>query len=581
MSDIASRNAFRLLAVASGASPPETNSNPIDPEGITDKQCPQTALTSTSFQQLKDRTMTTSPVFSSESPTSVPGRQSRGTWLLATAVLTLLVVGWIGNVVIASRYRAEQVVRDNRQPMQQLPLTSGVSQTIPRQSNASTFAVNQQITQAYSPNTMNTQFNTSPVQYNNLQQSPQPNTTYYAYPTPAPNRAEDAATNEINKLLNQLRTAAGDQKKELRKSLTEAVGKLFDLRHATQAKQVEKLEAELAEAKELLQKRGDRKDEIVDRRIAELLQSADDLAWNREVANQPRPATNYPVVPKTYAPSSLPSGYYPVPPAASYPSNSYGTQLNFPPTPYYSNPPPLSSTPTQLIPMSTQSSLSTGSIEPAPSARGAYSAQAPSSAPLNSSSVSGWQSSNTPAVRSTTTAGSQKNWSTFENQPDAESTTTQPSAKSNDLTIGTYANSKVVIEAAYAYEEALDLAIETKQLSTSGAVSAREQSTCKRNAAKAKAIWEATLQDLEHRRKALEQEGRGLEARIEASSAQEQRAAMQAELEKAKLELVSAVEAQAMAEHFRLSLLERLEKQLEQTAETKSEEQKPAPPTDQ
>ncbi len=104
--------------------------------------------------------------------------------------------------------------------------------------------------------------------------------------------AEQSVTSQINQIRNQLRSATGDQKKELRTALTTAVGKLFDLRHAAQAKQVEKLEEELAEAKELHKKRGERKGEIVDRRIAELLQAPDDLAWNRNIVGQLNGAQN-------------------------------------------------------------------------------------------------------------------------------------------------------------------------------------------------------------------------------------------------------------------------------------------------
>ncbi len=88
-------------------------------------------------------------------------------------------------------------------------------------------------------------------------------------------------TAQINQLRKQYLAATADQEKEgLRKSLKAAVDKLFDLRHAAHAKQVDKLDSELKQAKELLKKRSDRKDEIVERRMAELLETPDDLAWN-------------------------------------------------------------------------------------------------------------------------------------------------------------------------------------------------------------------------------------------------------------------------------------------------------------
>ena len=328
--------------------------------------------------------MSTSSVVSTETP--ITSRHwSRRFWLLSMAGAVVLVAGGVGYVAMYnSRVRAEQLAQyqmlQNRDQMQllQLPVTSGTGQTFATQRLAQT-------NKSYSQQP-NTYSSTLPVvQQNNLQyQSPQ----YYTIPNLPVNKAEAAATQEISELSKQLRTATGDQKKALRKSLTDAVGKLFDLRHAAQAKQVEKLESELAEAKELLKKRSERKDEIVDRRIAELLQSADDLAWNREIAN---PATNY-ALPNASTLNGT-NSIYTVPPSGSYPGyqvappSPYGTAPNYSPTPgaLYSNPVPLSSTRPQLLPMVTPGSGQPSLLQTAPSSIDPNSIYSAPSAPAASS----------------------------------------------------------------------------------------------------------------------------------------------------------------------------------------------------
>ena len=315
--------------------------------------------------------MSTSSVVSTETPFT-PRRRSLRIWLLSMAGAVVLAAGWIGYVaMLNSRVRAEQLgayqAAQSRDQMRIPAYLNGTGQTFATQRLAQNNNPNSQQGNTYSSNV-------PVVQQNNLQYQQSQLMGNYSNPTPPVDRAEAAATQSINELSNQLSNATGEQKKALRKSLTEAVGKLFDLRHAAQAKQVEKLESELAEAKELLKKRSERKDEIVDRRIAELLQSADDLAWNRGIANPPVPATNYALPPNGYPQALLPNGTYNTVPSGSYPysvvPNPYNTAPTYspgtPPGTLYSNPVPPSSTRPQLIPMLSPDSGQSSLLETAP-----------------------------------------------------------------------------------------------------------------------------------------------------------------------------------------------------------------------
>ena len=412
--------------------------------------------------------------------------------------------------------------------------------------------------------------------------SPSPNVTYatpanvsrtYTSPT------ERAAAEDIVQLVNKLRQANGEKKSELRKSLNEAVSKQFELRHAAQAKQVEKLEAELAEAKELHKKRGERKDEITERRIAELLESADDLAWNRELVAQPRAPSNY----------SLPNGnaqpyfHEMVPPSGPNQPYPYG-----PPTRYYPNstplyPVPQSSTPSQFNPLNAPDAGQPSLLQSTPSVSLTYSN---SNQPLPAAELNSAASVPTlPEVRD----------DTFTDSPAA---TLEPAAnqivKRNDLLAGSVdatvaagdallevvgnkpsnfgdpsgRSSTTIIEAAYAYEEALENAIEAKELAQTGAVSNRELSSAKRNASKTRAIWNNVLKDVTARIEILKAEIEIKEHRNPREKILEHKI----EIAKLNAESQSLAENINWAREFAIKSLETLEKQLEQSKEQKSEQ---------
>jgi hypothetical protein len=70
-----------------------------------------------------------------------------------------------------------------------------------------------------------------------------------------------------------------EEKKELRKKLTDILNQLFDAHIQQQEKEMADLEKQLAELKALLKKRQDNKSAIVDRRIDTLVQEANGMGW--------------------------------------------------------------------------------------------------------------------------------------------------------------------------------------------------------------------------------------------------------------------------------------------------------------
>ena len=111
-----------------------------------------------------------------------------------------------------------------------------------------------------------------------------------------------------------------EKKTEARKQLTRMVEQELDSRFASQEAELSLLEKRIADAKTKLAQRTNRKKEIVERRIAELLSEPDDLAWNADgnlkTLNDSLPPSypnannvNYPLnaIGPNLFPSSLPS----------------------------------------------------------------------------------------------------------------------------------------------------------------------------------------------------------------------------------------------------------------------------------
>ena len=71
-----------------------------------------------------------------------------------------------------------------------------------------------------------------------------------------------------------------DEKKEIRKKLTDVLSQQFDQRLQQQQKEVDDLEKQIASLKDVLKKRTAAKATIVERRIDQLVQEAEGLGWN-------------------------------------------------------------------------------------------------------------------------------------------------------------------------------------------------------------------------------------------------------------------------------------------------------------
>ena len=116
------------------------------------------------------------------------------------------------------------------------------------------------------------------------------NPAQYVFYVGQPN-AED-----VSQLAAKYAKAEGeDEKRDIRKKLTETVGHQFDEHMKVQEKELEALEKQVASVKATMRKRSDAKSAIVERRIEQLLYEADSLGWaGAETNNMFRPFHPYP-----------------------------------------------------------------------------------------------------------------------------------------------------------------------------------------------------------------------------------------------------------------------------------------------
>lgn len=120
---------------------------------------------------------------------------------------------------------------------------------------------------------------------------------------------KDPQTNQLAKQF--VKTDKEDEKKEIRKKLTDVLNNQFDLHVQQQQKELEELEKQIANLRTVLKKRVDAKASIVDRRFEQLVQDAQGLGWN--VPNAPRGMIGSGSIPQPVAPTVMMPGN--VPPA--------------------------------------------------------------------------------------------------------------------------------------------------------------------------------------------------------------------------------------------------------------------------
>lgn len=146
--------------------------------------------------------------------------------------------------------------------------------------------------------------------------NPPMTTRYYGVRPPAtPATRLTPADLRTLQLADKIRRSEDDaERAELREQLVSALGVAFDERRKRQSEAIDDLEKQLDELRALYTQRGERKDEIVQRRVSELLAEPDVLAWDPMPrlgsSGVLRPAEPVPVGPltaperSTYSPSA-------------------------------------------------------------------------------------------------------------------------------------------------------------------------------------------------------------------------------------------------------------------------------------
>jgi hypothetical protein len=92
--------------------------------------------------------------------------------------------------------------------------------------------------------------------------------------------AEAALAHEAEQLKRSLEQSKTDSKKsEIRTKLAENLGKQFDLRQKRHGLEIEALETQVKKLKELVRRRQESREDIISRRVDQLLREVDGLGW--------------------------------------------------------------------------------------------------------------------------------------------------------------------------------------------------------------------------------------------------------------------------------------------------------------
>lgn len=127
---------------------------------------------------------------------------------------------------------------------------------------------------------------------------------------PAPTRMDTKYDPEINQLLGEISQAGENfDRVEKEKLLKELVDKQFQLRHNAQLERLKTIQASIAAAQRVLDKREGSREQIVERRVSELLGQRDPLNWSFQPEQDmpgetplPTPSTYYvPTAPQQFA----------------------------------------------------------------------------------------------------------------------------------------------------------------------------------------------------------------------------------------------------------------------------------------
>jgi hypothetical protein len=93
------------------------------------------------------------------------------------------------------------------------------------------------------------------------------------------NRAEYDLDQQTRDLADKLRRAKKEDREKIKAEISEAVTKHFDVRQKRRELQIKRMEDELKKLREAMTKRNDSKEQIIKKRLAELVGNEDDLGF--------------------------------------------------------------------------------------------------------------------------------------------------------------------------------------------------------------------------------------------------------------------------------------------------------------
>ena len=110
---------------------------------------------------------------------------------------------------------------------------------------------------------------------------------------------EGAAEREVTKLTRQfVDTEDGTERSKIKSSLSAALEKEFDLQQKRRELELARVEAQIKKVRELMRKRTDNRQSIIDRRLDQIVREAEGLGWSSP-GHLPQP---YNSTPTPYAP---------------------------------------------------------------------------------------------------------------------------------------------------------------------------------------------------------------------------------------------------------------------------------------
>ena len=93
------------------------------------------------------------------------------------------------------------------------------------------------------------------------------------------NRADFDLSQQTEELADKLRNAKKEDREKVKTEISETVTKHFDVRQKRRELQIKRMEDELKKLREAMTKRNESKDQIIKKRLAELVGNEDDLGF--------------------------------------------------------------------------------------------------------------------------------------------------------------------------------------------------------------------------------------------------------------------------------------------------------------